>query len=151
VAWLGVSRESLRELDRVVVRRTVETVPAGTITANLPWEGVVPFRSAFVAVELETGQEVTGTPNASGVRPGRGGRDRGEAPGAVIPGQSLQILVVRAGGVAWHGAVADGALEDLDGAADGAVSFDLPTLTAVGDAPVSASLVAGAREGKRPM
>lgn len=145
VAWLAVGRESRWDVDRLTVRRTVEVIPDGSTTAELPWGGAVPVRSAFVAVDLETGRAATGSPHPSGLRLGEGGRARSEGPGVVVPGQFLQILVVRPGGGVWHGAVADGALEDLDGSADGAVSFDWATLTAVGDAPANATAAAGDR------
>jgi hypothetical protein len=145
VAWLAVTRESLRDTERVRFARTVEPVASGETSAELPWTGEIPWRGTFVGVEVGTGVAAFGTKDPKGVIRGTGGGLRASGPGLAIPGQSLQILAVRPGGLVWHGSVADGSAEDLDGAADGMVSFDLASLTAVGAAPPAASIAVGDR------
>lgn len=145
VAWLAVTRESRWDYERVRVERTVVPATPGLTRSALPWPEAVPRRSTFVAVDLTTGQAAVGTQNPDGVPRGNGGGARSPERGVAIPGQSLQVLVVRPGGFVWHGAVADGANEDLDGAADGVISFDLDALKPEGTAPDGATTAAGDR------
>lgn len=144
--WLAVSLEQPEVYVRLVTRRQVLTDPDRDGEAIFEVLPVVPPRSAWIVVDVESGQVALGAPEGGRLRQrpmpeGAIHRLKGEGLDAVtVDGRRLEVLLVRPGVGAWGGRLGDGGPLDRDGLGDGKVALalvDLPNLAGGERAPTT--------------
>lgn len=152
--WLGVSRELDGWVTKVVhwQGRVKDDDGDGVVTLELGEP--VPPASAWVVIDLASGEmglaAPEGSPAAEVPFPPDGIQVGADGPQGVVPDRfldarsQLSLLVVRPGTGAWWERLGDGGEADDDGQTDGVVTASLEKLPALGDGgPAPAHLAAG--------
>lgn len=145
--WLGFGR-GVRGV-RPALLRWEETIPADAAgQAVLAVPNGVPPLSMWCVVDGWTGEFAVVSPSDSAWKGDLGGESRAinKAPegtvGLELLAREVSVLMVRAGGGAWHGRAADGGSGDQDQAQDGGVATHFSDLVAIGSSgqsPVSST------------
>lgn len=133
----SVAREVERYATTVVRREEILADEDGDGTASLALEKEVPFKSVWIAVDLESGESVAAAPAGFPLR-------EAELPPRAIPAalnrldlerKLVHLLLVRPKTGAWGLRVGDGGASDDDGRADGTLRARLGRFWSVGDTP----------------